>query len=250
MAGFLACLLLYTNWSWAQSNYDPYYAVILKDSSVIRGRLLNYEYGEKVIVRLGSGRILNIEAYHLDRIMPYRDYKAKYRKRKPARSYSFRERGWFGDVAVATYHGGTLGEPVLGGGVSGVIGLRWNRWLETGIGVGYERYTLNDFFRVVPVFARIRGYMLTRKVSPFYQLEAGYGKSLKKRSEAIIEGGGGALVHPSIGLRLGGSSGLNTYLDLGYRFQWASYTQEEVWDAVTKQDLVFQRLTFRFGLVF
>jgi hypothetical protein len=182
--------------------------------------------------------------------MPYREFRLGSSGPARSRQYGFRESGWFGDFSLATYHGGSIEDPDLGGGLQGVFGMRFNRWLETGIGLGYDRYSIPEVYRVVPVFVRVRGYFLKKRFSPFYQMAAGYGWSLKSEKENLIEGGGGYLLHPSVGIRFGGGSGANAYLDLGYRFQQADYTRQEPWDATTRLRYLFKRLTFRLGVVF
>jgi len=226
------------------------YAVLLSDSSVIRGKLMQYKVGESVSVRLRSGRILSFAADQVMKVMPYREFWASVSAPAKERAYKFRESGWFGDLSLATYHGGSIEDPDLGGGLQGVFGLRINRWLETGMGLGYERYSVQEAYRVVPLFIQVRGYVLQKGISPFYQMSVGYGWSLKREIDGLIEGGGGYLLHPSVGVRFGGGAGLNAYLDLGYRFQQADYTRQEPWDATTRLRYVFKRFTFRLGIVF
>ncbi len=78
-----------------------------------------------------------------------------------------------------------------------INGYQWNRFIGTGIGVGYE---MMDDISTIPLFLELKGFVKRGKVTPFYFLRPGYGilhnanVSMENRSEQ-----GGKYWHAGVG---------------------------------------------------
>lgn len=107
-------------------------------------------------------------------------------------------------------------------GVSMINGLRFNRYLSAGVGIGIDYYFKNGFsFISLPVFANVKGYLpVSDKTSLFASLDCGYSASLKDESEGseYIKMKG-FLITPAIGVNINVADGKAVNLSLCYNSQ-------------------------------
>jgi len=97
----------------------------------------------------------------------------------------------------------------------------------------------------------LRGYFTKRIKSPYYTVKGGYGFALKDEDDNITEAKGGYMIHPAVGIRLSADEDLNVLLDIGYKFQKATFKTEFPWGQdFFEKDITFKRLTLRLGLIF
>lgn len=79
-------------------------------------------------------------------------------------------------VKTGFYHvfsfGFSLGEQTANILISNENGYRLNKHFAGGLGLNYDRYTNISAF---PIYINLRGYLLDKKISPYYFLGGGYG---------------------------------------------------------------------------
>ena len=125
------------------------------------------------------------------------------------------------------------------------VGYQFNQYLSVGGGVGMDIYDKEYF----PVYADFRGYILNKKVSPYYAFQAGYGLStdIFNLNSSNISHSGGMMIHPSIGLRFASFRSTKFIMEAGYKFQWDQRTNERRgW--VDK--IIYKRLSLKIGVLF
>ena len=147
--------------------------------------------------------------------------------------------------------GGDNSSSKVGLGVSNVTRYQLNRWIGAGVGVGYDNFSFENSETISPVFMEMRGYFTQRIKSPYYAVKAGYGFALKDEDDNITEARGGYMIHPALGFRLTADEDLNVLLDVGYKFQHATFHRESPWGPdFWEKEITFRRLTVRLGLMF
>lgn len=124
-------------------------------------------------------------------------------------------------------------------------GFQFNQYLSVGGGIGMDIYDKEYF----PVFADFRGYILDSRVSPYISFQAGYGISTDIFNEfsSNLSFKGGAMLHPSIGLRFASYKNTKFILEAGYKFQYDKRVNETA-NYVDK--IIFKRLSLKFGILF
>lgn len=125
------------------------------------------------------------------------------------------------------------------------VGYQFNQYLAVGGGVGMDIYD----FEFIPVFADFRGYIFNSRVSPYYALQAGYGISadLSNSLSSNESSKGGAMIHPSIGLRFASFRQTKFIMEAGYKFQYETRTND--WNE-SVDNIVYRRLSLKFGVLF
>ncbi len=120
-----------------------------------------------------------------------------------------------------------------------------------GGGLSYDAYDPARGEVMLNLHARYR-YLYNRRHLAWYGLlDAGYGLGLRNPNLQVTAAGSGWLLHPAIGLRLGGKADYNFTFDLGYRFQEASFTQRLPFSGDLEiRQLTYQRLCLRAGIIF
>lgn len=256
----------------AQAQQSQKDVIYLKDGTAYWGNIVSEEAGRRVFIRLSGGDIIKLDYANIEKIekgisAPDSDtpnnqqLKGKQKKGSKAsdiyesgatkKQYSFKEKGGYNTTSLgANFAGGEI-ETVVGLGFHHVSGYQFNRWMGAGLGFGVDAYSLNRTEMIIPLFAEARGYFNQKRFAPFYTMSLGYGFALKNEREGITEAKGGWMIHPAIGIRLGADKGLNTTLDLGYRFQAASFSRTFLFNGDTEvRDVTYQRLMLRMGILF
>jgi len=86
---------------------------------------------------------------------------------------------------AAFYHefrtGLLFGEDQVSFAVHTLNGYQFNQYLGTGLGIGLN--TFGDYL-TMPIYATVKGYILDRKVSPFYFGDVGYGFAWRNNNNA------------------------------------------------------------------
>lgn len=197
--------------------------VHLKNGSLFRGKLVEYKPGESLTLKTSTGLLLWFEDKKVRKIVQDCP-KVRPAKTRIARSYSFRERG----IYNATRLGVLLGDAYWGGSATGAFlqhstGWQFSRMLGAGIGLGAENFMLdNEDAATYPVFAEMRGYFFSRRVSPYFSLAGGYAFAGKVRTDPdnwsnkiTDDWRGGLMARGNLGYRFGN----HFTLDIGIRLQ-------------------------------
>jgi len=219
--------------------------VYLKKGLRIEGILIELRPGKFLKVELPNGDTLSIDdidvkRYYLPRL-----------KTKASRAYEFREHGLY-QVTTAGLIFNTVG--ASGGGIGGVelstaFGYQHDRLLGGGVGVGADFYHAQSAEMIFPLFGEIRGYFLATPSTPYYVIRAGYGFAFANREAGIQDARGGFMFNPAIGWRLGDRKGLKMTIDVGLKFQEATFMFRSGAERSTAE-LTYRRLNIRMGFLF
>ncbi|MEN0006469.1 MAG: hypothetical protein AAF798_20115 [Bacteroidota bacterium] len=265
----LFCISLFVSVAHAQT-IDPVQIVdrvYLKNGSVFQGKLLDFEYGKTVRLELSNGEVLEFLDEEITKVvqeietgnvaLPFNeeaiqesidDKKGILKKEKV---YAFKEKGIYNVTYFANLNGRNEGGIQVGFGAHHVLGYQFNRLVGVGVGFGVDTYSFGDGETVYPLSIEYRSYLAKKRLSPYVSVSAGYGFAFASEEDGIDEAQGGWMIHPAIGYRLGASKGANVVIDLGYRFQDATFTfVNEFNDSREVREQLYKRLTLRLGLLF
>jgi len=231
----------------AQDQHSDVMVVYLKDGSKVEGFVEKWDYETKLYLKTEAGSIYEFPAASIDKVV-----QKSLIEIESGPSYTFNETGIYYAWRAQGLIGNT-GErfnETPGYGFSFLAGYRHNRFLGLGIGVGYDKLIDDSGEEVIPVFAELSGYMQPLNTSVSYSLGLGYSFARDNRDFGITNASGGLLIYPAIGLRFGEGKVKYT-LDIGYKFQKATFTYLDPWDGRTshEQRLTYKRLTLRFGIL-
>lgn len=231
----------------AQEADSDLMVVFLQDGSKIEGYIQKWDYETKLYIKNTSGSIFEFPAKSVDKVI-----QKSLLNTETAPSYSFNEDGLYYAWRIQGLIGnnGQRFNDTPGYGFSFQAGYRASRLFGLGVGVGYDKLVDDSGEEVIPVFAEFSGYLQPVNTSLFYSLGLGYSFARENRDEGILEGTGGLLIYPALGVRFGNGN-LKYTLDLGYKFQKATFTYLDQWDPSTthEQRLTYKRLTLRFGIL-
>lgn len=198
----------------AQQQEDCRDIIYLRNGSVFKGNITAYQADGEIALTTCSGVELRLPAKVVKKV---RQDCPKYKSRGLPRPYSFRESGWYHLSRVEVL----WGESGVGFGLQHSSGLKINRLLGFGLGTGIENLTpWDDDIDTYPVFAEVRGYLLAKRITPFYALGTGYAFTSKKYEDDTFNGfgekrRGGWMAQAQIGYRIGN----HCTVHLGLRFQ-------------------------------
>lgn len=165
---------------------------------------------------------------------------------------NFKESGLYLTIKgqLITANDGERANGVNGYGVSISAGHRFNRMIAVGGGMGYDQFIWNSGEEMIPLFAEVSGFFNNAPTSVFYNIQTGYSIALSDDDFLIDDAKGGLSIYPSLGLRLGRGETKMT-LDVGYKFQNATYSYTDPWRFATirEQNLTYKRLAFRLGVL-
>jgi hypothetical protein len=242
----VACLVQFT--LQAQEKKENCTDVVhLKNGSIFRGKISEYQLEGNLSMHTWSGTQIQIPASKIRRVVQKCKDEAPTTLVAPP-EYSFKTTGWYHATRFNTY----AGAGVMGLGVQHSSGLKLNRMLGIGVGVGFENFDPWDTdVATYPVFAEIRGYLLAKRITPFYALGAGYGISNRGTQTATFDGSteswkGGWMAQGQIGYRLGN----HALVHVGVRLQDKTRTWSIPWWGSTGKDrILHKRLEVGFGIL-
>lgn len=222
--------------------------VYLKNGSKLQGTILSWDLEKGMSFQLLTGATIFLSKNDIEKVDQENRFveMSKSRPWRVRNEYSFREKGWYQNSS------GFLNVSLLSGaGIHHAMGYRFNRLFGVGIGMGIES---NDFQRtrnIIPVYAEIRGFLVPKKVSPYYAVKAGYGIALRDELAGTMDAKGGLYLSPELGIRFGAKD-VNFYAGLEYKIQNATFTNIDwIWGSGVATDVVsYRRLQLRMGLLF
>ena len=147
-------------------------------------------------------------------------------------------RGFYMDGSFSFLFGRSaeFSSPRLGVGIGVSGNYRFNSYLSLGLGTEATALAITEGQFVFPVYARLRGNFIERRVAPIYILDAGWAFAGKTKSEnSWIDGGW--FVRPAIGLQINKFT-----VTVGYQLQKITTTTENSWWWGTGDHLVEERL--------
>ena len=248
----LVVLSLQTN---AQKQVENQDKIVLKNGSVIYGKLLDYNSSKIVKFELMNNSILSIADSNIQSIQtnytsnPVDETKTTgfYSyfgfKVLPSSSDSYRN-GWYG------YNKGGLGI-----GAELTIGYRISEYLYTGVGLGVENYNTYEKATFYPLFVDMMTLLKKSATTPFLRFQFGYSPvstpkdDLKNTYNVITDSEGGLTYSPAFGIKFGGNKNLIYTLDFNYKYQKASFDYKQSKSTITR-DIKYKRFSLRFGVLF
>ena len=246
IVSLLVCLLFGLT-SFAQENVqieEERAILYLKGGSQIEVTVIDWDedLGIKVITLWGQEIFFSADRIH----------KVKSLTKKTSSHYVFKEKGIFYAMSVGliTGNNGMRNAEKNGYTLSFSSGIRLNRLLSIGIGTSVDQYAHGFGERMHPIFIDLRSYLLPKNSTFVVNLQTGYSLAFKNENKGISDAKGGFMFYPSLGMSFGGS--VTKYsIDLGYKFQKATWTYTNQWDTrnSTEFRMDYQRFVLRFGIV-
>ena len=171
--------------------------VYLKDGSIIRGTIVEQILGKSLKIETADGSVYNypidqVEKIAKERVMKKRSIFGEETENTPPFPYKGNDyaiTGFRGMIDVG-YIAGAIKGPELG--VS--LGYQINNYLFVGAGAGVQYATDLETINI-PVFADVRGNLMTGSILPFVALRIGYGKLIDSSLD------GGFYCHPFAGVK-------------------------------------------------
>lgn len=226
--------------------------IYMKNGSILCGKILEYKSDGNVKIELTQGTVIEQPSSEVLTIRKKSESKLdKYFK--DIKQYSVPQNKKMYNIFMGKLMVGmnSFNETTGGGGVYYAGGYRFNRFVNLGLGLGFER---NGEFNLMPVFVDLRGYLMKTSTSMYYSLGAGYNIALPTSSWQFnnIHGQkGGLYLHPSIGVRFKSREKTHLMMDFGYTIQSNSIKVDDWWWGNSVQQTYFMfRPTLRIGLMF
>ena len=139
--------------------------------------------------------------------------------------------------------------PRVGLGLGTTGNYRFNSFLSLGLGAEVNAMFIDEGAFVFPVYARLRGNFVERRVAPIYMLDAGWAfVTNDKSSNSSIDGGWFA--RPAIGLQINKFT-----ISVGYQVQETITTSENSWwwgggGQQVVEERLMKNITFGASLMF
>ena len=222
--------------------------VYLKKGMIIHGKIIKVSPGESITIQNNHGdtvfiRDSQIKKYQVaDPTVVAIDIKS---------TYDFRETGFyqastFGVIlnTVSVKDGGLVGFEM-----TAAAGYLTSRLFGLGAGIGADFYHRGAGEMIFPLFLEMRGYLMQQPSSPYYVVRTGYGFAFKNEDLGISAANGGWMLNPAIGWRMGDGRGLKMTMDLGFKFQKATFDYRSGGERSTAE-LLYKRLNLRLGFLF
>jgi len=244
--------------SFAQQQLED--VIYLKDGSIYRGVIIEEVPGQNRKIRIMGGSVVSVQEADIQKVAKEEPYslapegKAPRSPREPRQTREARaprEKVPFAPRTRGYFFQGQLLIENLQGGLRVVNGYRFGRFGHLGIGVGFDltggsplNSVVNgvDYFSFssvyLPLYLYYAGDILPKKITPFYQLEAGYALPLFKSEDYVnyeydyYYGGtytslrsGGAMGALGLGVRFNTSRRINFSLLLNVNFKMVQYQE-------------------------
>jgi len=135
-------------------------------------------------------------------------------------------------------------------------GYQFRNGISIGAGTGLERIDVT----VVPLYADLRYYPLTSRISPYAWIKSGYGFATTDKgysyefySQSYGESEGGFLFNAGVGIGLYTWQRTAINLGIGYRYQKITISQDQFWwgGSSTREWVThFNRIELQLGFIF
>lgn len=205
--------------------------VYLKDGSQYRGVIVEQVPNQSLKVQITGGSIIALKMSEVDKITKEAPFmqqpkvqralpKATPKEKRAKIPFEPRIKGYF-------FQGQLLMEAVQGG-IRIVNGYKFGRFGHVGIGLGIDLLAVTPLNRTtnglastdlsggyLPLYVYYAGDILSKKVTPFYVIEAGYVHPMMRHSRRVILPEGGMEYNETYQIDGGGAMGS---IGLGVRF--------------------------------
>lgn len=220
-------------------------ALYLEDGSVIYGRYQS-ETETGFSWELTSGSVIEINR---SEVLKVKNLDENYQlstggKMIPKKGFYFNFGSGFQLEHRQTWSGESEND-ITWGYIQAAAGCRFHRLLQAGLKVGATGYD----YGFVDISADLRGDILNKAITPFYEANLGYGLLTSKISNDWSETThkGGRLLQLGGGIKIYTRNKIAWTLSGGYRFQKSSIQYD--WDQ-SKRKLTYKRIYFGAGMTF
>lgn len=222
--------------------------VYLKDGSQVEGEILNWMPGYIIEIKTSWSEKVTFRQEDIKKVIQKSTIKQGFTV-----PYNFREKGVYYSfkAQMITGNPGSRANDVNGIGISVSAGHRFNRHISIGGGIGYDQYVWNSGEKLIPFFAEVGGFTHQSNNSLMYNLQIGYSLAKEDEDYLLSHAKGGIMIYPAIGIRFGRNENIKYTFDVGYKFQKAEFHYDDGWDwgRRSEQNILYKRLTLRFGLL-
>ncbi len=220
-----------------------------RNGDIIEGEVINWVPESHIIIKTAWD---TSDRYELSKVRKVVQKSALSQIGQSLKPYNFKEKGIYYAVRAnfIAANQGNRASSQNGFGMSVSAGYRFNRLLGLGLGTGYDQYIWNSGEELIPIFVELNGFLKAETTTPFYNIQTGYSIALQDEGYLITDSKGGWMLYPAIGIRFGHEKTKFT-LDVGYKFQNAQFTYQDVWTSTSfrEQTLTYKRLSLRFGIL-
>ncbi|MCB9338570.1 MAG: hypothetical protein H6577_10640 [Lewinellaceae bacterium] len=237
--------------SFAQQKTED--TVYMRNGETHKGEITRYVQGETLLLRQADSTLLELKDSDIRKIVQGTEYVSEPEVSEPSRSKAgdakLRSKGFYNTTALSFAIGNSDSDGlILGAGLGNVTGYQLASWLGIGVGIGVDNYATRGE-TIYPLFGELRSYFPSKKGYGYYlALAGGYGLAFKRQSLDIVEAKGGLMVHPAAGVRIATVEGLDLNIDIGFKYQEASFTRNLYDGDVQTRNLTYQRIVLRAGL--
>ncbi len=216
--------------------------IYLKNGGFLKAQILSQDSAGWNTFRLRTGEVIRLESSSISKIKLANKKELVHQKGHTTSTEGFYLSYQFGFLAGITSRNNN---PVASFQLlSFSAGHQFNPRLQVGGGIALDFYD----HTFLPLFGEAKYFLRpNEKVSIYGGLQLGYSLSFSGPENAGDSYGGGAMVHPSIGLRFASKRKSNFLLELGNRYQWG--TSETRWRDTIDQ-IIYRRLGLRLGWQF
>lgn len=157
---------------------------------------------------------------------------------------------FFHDVKL----GGLFGDEYVNVSFQTVNGYQFNKFLGVGLGAGVNNF---EYYTTVPVYASVKGFLMDKKISPFYFGDIGYGFAWDRDNNqdvmALENVHGGIYWQVGVGYQINFSSSAMAFY-LGYLNQKVgadyAYYNWGVGNVDVSEERTLRPITFSVGFTF
>ena len=235
--------------------------ITLKNGRTLEGKLILEDHQkDEFKLQISENHILFLRGFEIKEIQ--KNVLLQQEKRTKVRnSFVYPDKKFFGQVHIGILAGREAdwsweeSEAIQNLAVYGSYGYAYKPWLQLGLGTGL---LLLDRGSTLPAYLEVRGDLLPKQITPYYELRAGYHFPLYNSVEswgmefedANVEGS--FLYSAAVGIQLYTHSSYAFNLSLGYQNLSLSHTFQDPWrEEGSYQDaFTYKRLSIQAGIRF
>lgn len=217
--------------------------VYLKNGSIIRGTLLSSNASEFVKIETLGGNIFVFTQQEIKQITQEETVSVR-----PVRAP--KKNGYSNTTEFGFLVGQGTWNTEAAFNLSVINGYRLNQYVTVGVGMAFNAYYQADTY-LFPMYADVRGDLLSSWITPFYYANLGYG--FRSFGNNFENQQGGILYGLGVGVKMRGDSGAAWIFSVGYQQQHTQSTQPDWWwggggGFVQKRN--FKRIALKTGFSF
>lgn len=247
----LLSLLLFPGIASAQTGQED--VLYLKDGSIIRGEMKEYDTEGLVKVQIVGGSILAFPFSSVVKIERADRYPLNMKGNNKG-DVQLNHEGWYGFIELGV---GFMSQAEWRGLDADITiprvgaGYRFNRWFGPGISTGM--HIVPEGLIILPLRGYVEGILLPGAIAPFYYAGAGYGFIANPTSTTDAKDKGGPGFEAGLGLRFHTRSGTAFQVRMGQNSQKVTLTNNSWWwppTTTSKREITYNSIQLSLGVSF